>query len=74
MFTYSQAFDTRNILTSQRSSLTNANANSNNITGSSNTINKLIDGISRKKYNENIIIVIFISILLCFTIWWIFLR
>jgi ammonia channel protein AmtB len=35
---------------------------------------RLIDGIQRKKSYEQIIIAVVIGVLLCFTIWWVFLR
>ena len=35
---------------------------------------RLIDGIQRKKSTEQIIIAVVIGVLVCFTIWWVFLR
>ena len=35
---------------------------------------RLIDGVQRKKTRETMIVATFIGILLCFTIWWLFLR
>jgi hypothetical protein len=38
------------------------------------TFNSLIDNIQRKKYRESLVIVLTVSMILCFFIWWIFLR
>ena len=38
------------------------------------TFNSLIDNIQRKKYRESLVIVLTVSAILCFFIWWIFLR
>ena len=37
-------------------------------------LGNLIDSLNKKKSKDNIIIAIFISILLIFTIWWVLLR
>jgi hypothetical protein len=69
-----QAFDAKNSLLGQRSTLGGATTGLSTITSNVPSLSRLIDGISRKKYRESLIVALFISVLLCFTIWWMFLR
>lgn len=70
----SQAFDTRNALAEQRASLLGSSGGLSNLTASMPGFGKLIDGIQKKKSRETMIIAVVIGLLLCFTIWWMFLR
>lgn len=70
----SQAFDTKNALVNQRNSLLGSSGGLSNLTANVPGFGRLIDGIQRKKSYEQIIIAVVIGILLCFTIWWVFLR
>jgi len=70
----SQAFDAKNSLLGQRSTLGGANSSLGSITANVPSFNRLIEGISRKKLKETIIVAVFCGVLLCFTIWWLFLR
>jgi len=70
----SQAFDAKNSLLGQRSSLGGANSSLSSITANVPSFNRLIEGISRKKFKETMIVGVFCAVLLCFTIWWLFLR
>lgn len=67
----SQAFETKNSLLSQRSSLSNASGGLGNITNSVPGIGRLIDGIQKKKYRETLIIGGVVAVLICFTIWYV---
>lgn len=69
-----QAFDTKNALSSQRSTLSNARGGLSSLAASVPGIGGLIDGIQRKKNKDNIILAIVIAILVIFTLWWVFLR
>eukprot|EP00605_Chrysophyceae_sp_TOSAG23-4_P000196 GSChrysophyteH1.ASY1.ANO1.232.1 assembled CDS len=68
------AFQAKDSLSGQRSSLAGANSGIGSIANNLPSFNRLIDGISRKKLKESIIVAVFTGILLCFTIWWVFLR
>ena len=70
----SQAFDTKTTLGQQRNILSNSTGGLSGLTSGVPTFNRLIDGIQRKKYKESLIVAVVIGFLLCFTIWWIFLR
>jgi len=70
----SQAFDAKNSLLGQRNSLGGANSGLSSIAANVPSFNRLIEGISRKKLKETIIVAVFCGVLLCFTIWWLFLR
>lgn len=70
----SEAWETRSSLTSQRSSLMGASGGLSGLSARVPTFNSLIDNIQRKKYRESLVIVLTVSMILCFFIWWIFLR
>jgi hypothetical protein len=70
----SQAFDAKNSLLGQRNTLGGANSGLASITNNVPSFNRLIEGISRKKLKETIIVGVFCATLICFTIWWLFLR
>ena len=70
----SQAFDTKNALGSQRAMLSGAGGGLSTMGANMPTYNRLIDGIQKKKYREALIVAVVIGILVCFTIWWIFIR
>lgn len=70
----SQAWEAKSSLTSQRASLTNATGGLSSIGGSMPGIGRLIDGIQKKKFRESLIVALIVAVLLCFTVWWIFLR
>ena len=70
----SQAFETKGSLLSQRNSLSNASGGLGNITNSVPGIGRLIEGIQKKKYRETLIIGGVVAGLICFTIWWMFMR
>lgn len=67
---FSQAFETRNTLGSQRSSLTGANSGLAGIASNIPSFGRLIDGIQRKKYKESLAVALFVAVLICFTLWW----
>ncbi len=69
-----QAFDTRNALSSQRSTLSNAKGGLSSLAANVPGIGGLIDSIQRKKNKDNIILALVIAILVIFTLWWVFLR
>ena len=66
----SQAFETRNTLGSQRSSLSGANSGLAGIASNIPSFGRLIDGIQRKKYKESLVVAMFVAVLICFTLWW----
>lgn len=70
----SQAFETKSSLNSQRNMLGRATSGLTNISSNVPGIGQLIDGIQKKKFRETIIVTLVVASLLCFTIWWIFLR
>lgn len=70
----SQAFEARNALLGQRNTLGGASTGLNNLASNVPSFNRLIDGIQRKKTRETLIIAVVVGILVCFTIWWTFLR
>jgi hypothetical protein len=65
----SQAFETKNSLTSQRSSLTGSAGGLSNLTANVPGFGRLIDGIQRKKSRETMIIALVVGALCCFVIW-----
>ena len=67
---FSQAFETRNTLGSQRSSLAGANSGLAGIASNIPSFGRLIDGIQRKKYKESLVVALFVAVLICFTLWW----
>lgn len=69
-----QAFDTKSALANQRGSLAGAASGLSGLASNVPTFNRLIDGIQRKKTRESVIVAVFIGMLLCLTIWWIFMR
>ena len=70
----SQAFETRSSLSHQRSTLTNSAGGLSGLASNVPSFNRLIDGINKKRTRESVIVAIVIAVLLCFTIWWVFLR
>jgi hypothetical protein len=70
----SQAFEAKDSLLGQRTTLGGASSGLSSLTSNVPSFNRLIDGISRKKLKESVIVAVFTGILLCFTIWWMFLR
>jgi len=69
-----QAFDTKSALSSQRDRLSASASGLGGLATNMPSFNRLIDGIQRKKYRESLILAIVIGVLICFTIWWMFLR
>lgn len=65
----SQAFETKNSLVAQKGTLGNATGGLGGLSSNVPGIGKLIDGISKKKYRETIIVALAVSVLICFTIW-----
>jgi len=70
----SQAFETKNALTNQRGTLSNSSGSVTNLSTNVPSIGKLIDGIQKKKNRETIVIGLVIAVLVCFIIWWMFMR
>lgn len=70
----SEAWETRSSLSSQRSTLLGASGGLAGLSARVPTFNSLIDNIQRKKYRESLVIVVTVSTIICFFIWWIFLR
>lgn len=70
----SQAFETKSNLANQRSTLLGSSIGLNNISANVPSFRRLIDNIQRKKTKETMIIGIVIATILCFTIWWVFLK
>lgn len=70
----SQAFETRNALSAQRSTLTGAGGGLQGLAANVPSFSRLIDGIQRKKYRESLVVALVVSLLLCFCIWWMFFR
>jgi hypothetical protein len=70
----STAFQARDGLVGQRSSLGGAAGGLDSLTNKFPSFNRLIDGISKKKLKESLIVAVFTGILLCFCVWWMFLR
>jgi hypothetical protein len=66
---YSQAFETKNALAGQRSSLTGSSGGLSALTANVPGFGRLIDGIQRKKGRESMVIAVVIGVLLCFVIW-----
>jgi hypothetical protein len=69
-----QAFDAKSGLLGQRGALGGASLGLAGIANNVPSFNRLIDGITRKKLKETLIVALFCGVLLCFTIWWVFLR
>jgi hypothetical protein len=70
-----EASDVKNNLFNQRfNTMNNTLTNLLNISKKIPILGNLIDSLNKKKSKDNIIIAIFISILLIFTIWWVLLR
>jgi Golgi SNAP receptor complex protein 1 len=70
----SQAFETKETLGSQRSSMSGATGGLSTLTANVPSFNRLIDGIQKKKYRESLIVALFAGFLICFSIWWIFMK
>eukprot|EP00388_Colpodella_angusta_P043274 GDKK01058989.1.p1 GENE.GDKK01058989.1~~GDKK01058989.1.p1 ORF type:complete len:156 (-),score=13.17 GDKK01058989.1:253-720(-) len=70
----SQAFETKSSLVGQRSSLVGSSGGLSSLTANVPGFGRLIDGIQRKKSRETMVIAVVVGILLCITIWWVFLR
>lgn len=69
-----QAFEAKNMLASQRNTLNNSNSSLSTLTNSFPSLGRLIDSISRKKTRDSVTIAGIVAVLICFTIWWVFLR
>eukprot|EP00603_Paraphysomonas_imperforata_P005188 CAMPEP_0114427732 /NCGR_PEP_ID=MMETSP0103-20121206/8522_1 /TAXON_ID=37642 ORGANISM="Paraphysomonas imperforata, Strain PA2" /NCGR_SAMPLE_ID=MMETSP0103 /ASSEMBLY_ACC=CAM_ASM_000201 /LENGTH=228 /DNA_ID=CAMNT_0001596847 /DNA_START=83 /DNA_END=766 /DNA_ORIENTATION=+ len=65
----SEAWETRSSLSSQRSGLMGASGGLSGLSARVPTFNSLIDNIQRKKYRESMVIVLTVSMILCFFIW-----
>jgi len=70
----SQAYEAKDSLFSQRSSLGGAQQGLMGMVRAVPTFNRLISAVSKKKDRENLIIAAFVSVLAIFTIWWVFMR
>eukprot|EP01031_Cornospumella_fuschlensis_P030315 gene30315-36629_t len=70
----SQAFETKQSLAAQRNSLQSASQGVGGLGGGLGGVGRLIDGIGKKKFRESLIVALFVAVLLCFTLWWVFLR
>lgn len=70
----SQAFETKSNLVGQRNSLLGSSSGLANLTANVPSFGRLIDGIQRKKSRESMIIAMVVAVLVCITIWWVFLR
>lgn len=70
----SQAFETRNSLSSQRSTLAGASSGLSGLAANVPSFGRLIDGIQRKKYKESLVVAFVVALLICFSIWWMFFR
>jgi Golgi SNAP receptor complex protein 1 len=70
----SQAFEAKNTLLNQRSTLTGTTGGLSTLAANVPSFNKLIEGIQKKKSRESTIVAVVIGALFCFTIWWMFLR
>ena len=70
----SQAFEARSSLLGQRASIASASSGLGGLTANVPSFARLIDGIQKKKGRESMIVSVVIGILLCITIWWVFLR
>ena len=70
----SQAFETKNALLGQRNTLNGSAGGLNGLAANVPTFNRLIDGIQRKKTRESVIVAVVIGLLLCFALWWVFMR
>ena len=69
-----QASEAKDTLLGQRSSIGGASVNLSSLTRRIPGVGKLMDALSKKKSRENTIIGVFIGILVCFSMWWLFLR
>jgi len=70
----SQALDAKGHLLVQRGMIGSSTLSLGGLVRSIPGFSKLVDGLSRKKSRENAVVAAFCGVLLCFTIWWIFLR
>jgi Golgi SNAP receptor complex protein 1 len=70
----SQAFETKSSLMGQRSTIMGSTSGLTNLGSNVPSFGRLIDNIQRKKSLESYIVAIVVAILLCFTVWWVFLR
>lgn len=70
----SQAFDAKAALLGQRNTLTGTAGGLTGLATNLPTFNRLIDGIQRKKTRESVIVAVVIGLLVCFSIWYVFLR
>jgi len=69
-----QAWDTKNALLGQRSTMQGSASGLSGLAANVPTFNRMIDGIQRKKLRESLIVAIVVGLLLCITIWWCFLK
>jgi uncharacterized membrane protein YidH (DUF202 family) len=58
----------------QRSSLVGSSGGLGTLSAGVPSFNRLIDGIQRKKLRESLAIALLVALLICLTIWWLFLR
>ena len=70
----SQAFETKSSLMSQRGTIIGSSGGLTNLGANVPSFGRLIDNIQRKKSMESTVIAIIIALLVCFTVWWVFLR
>lgn len=70
----SQAFDAKGHLLGQRGMLGTSSSSLGGLVRSIPGFTKLVDGLSRKKFRENAVVAAFCGVLVCFTIWWMFMR
>ena len=70
----SNAFEAKNSLSSQRASLNSSTSGITSIGHSVPSFNRLIDGIQKRKYRESLIVACVVAVLLCFSIWYVFMK
>jgi hypothetical protein len=66
-----QANEAKNALLGQRSSLSSAAGGLGTLVANVPSLNRLIEGIQKKKHREKAIIAVVIGLLICFSLWWI---
>jgi len=69
-----QAWDTKNSLLGQRSTLQGSHSGISGLAAQVPSFGRLIDGIQRKKLKESLIVAVVVGLLLCLTLWYVFLR
>ena len=68
---YSQAFETKSTLMSQRASLQGSATGITGLVANVPSFQRLIEGVQRKKTRETMLVSLFVGVLLCFTIWYV---